>query len=135
MPTEEVVDQSFESIPAQKEKATKEGKILTFGKFEIALKTFCILIGSLFILLLFLTIFLPQILKSTQPPEPSPSPTPEPTPGEEETASPSAYATDSAILQIETAIGGLEEELKSTDLKETGLNPPVLDMEVEFERE
>lgn len=135
MPTEEVVDQSFESIPAQKEKATKEEKILTFGKFKIALKTFFALAGGLLVLLVFLIIFLPQILKPTQPSAPSSSPTPEPTPGEEETASPSAYATDSAILQIEEAVNDLEEELKSTDLKETGLNPPVLDMEVKFEKE
>lgn len=60
------------------------------------------------------------------------APTPTPTPIGE-IATPSAYATDSAILEIEANLKAIEKDLPATDLRETGLLPPVLDMEVEFE--
>ena len=60
-------------------------------------------------------------------PLPSPSPTPS-----EEISAPSAYATDSAVLAIEEDLETLEKDLLETNLYETGLNPPVLDMKVEF---
>lgn len=44
----------------------------------------------------------------------------------------SPYATDAAILKIEEDLKSLDQELQTTDLKESGLNPPVLDMKVEF---
>jgi len=59
-------------------------------------------------------------------------PSPSPTPFEEEIANPSAYATDSAVLEIEKRIKEVEKDIDKADLKETGLNPPVLDMEVNF---
>jgi len=66
-------------------------------------------------------------VKKEVPLLPSPSPTPT-----EEIFAPSSYATDSAVLAIEEDIDTLEEDLLKTDLYETGLNPPVLDMKVEF---
>lgn len=62
----------------------------------------------------------------------APLPSPSPTPIEEEITAPSAYATDSAVLAIEEDLKTLEKDLLETDLYETGLNPPVLDMKVEF---
>lgn len=59
-------------------------------------------------------------------------PSPSPTPTGEEIITPSAYATDSAILAIEEDLKTLERDLLETDLSEAGLNPPVLDMEVSF---
>jgi len=67
-------------------------------------------------------------MKKEAPFLPSPSPTPT-----EEIFAPSSYATDSAVLAIEEDIDTLEENLLETDLYETGLNPPVLDMEISFQ--
>ncbi len=61
------------------------------------------------------------------------STTPTPTPISETVATPSAYANDSTILSIEVDLEANETDLQEVDLRETGLNPPVLDMEVEFE--
>ena len=58
---------------------------------------------------------------------------PSPTPISELTTTPSAYATDSAILRIKNNLQEIEKELGATDLYESGLLPPVLDMKVEFE--
>lgn len=130
MPTEELADQSFESILPQEEPA-KEKKFLTLGKLKIKAKTAFLLGGGLFIALILLVI-LANFLSKTSKPSPPPAPTPTPTPFEEKIASPSAYATDSAILRIEGELEILEEKLLSTDLRETALNPPVLDMDVNF---
>ncbi len=51
----------------------------------------------------------------------------------EEIINPSAYATDSAVLEIEKRVKEIEQEINKTDLKEISLNLPVLDMEVSFE--
>jgi hypothetical protein len=48
-------------------------------------------------------------------------------------ATSSAYANDSTIIKIESSLKTIEKELKTTDLHETSLLPPVLDMEVKFE--
>lgn len=47
-------------------------------------------------------------------------------------ASTSAYATDSAILKIETELQELKAQLETTDLDEASLQPPVLDLQVEY---
>lgn len=44
----------------------------------------------------------------------------------------SRWATDSGVLAIESELKTLSEDLKNVDLKESGLLPPVLDMEVKF---
>lgn len=94
-------------------------------------KLFVIILG-LIVISLFLAIirvtFLYQWLERKVSPTPKPTPTPI-----REVATPSAYATDSAILEIEADLKAIENDLKATDLRETGLQPPVLDMEVEFE--
>ena len=55
-----------------------------------------------------------------------------PTPLREKTFPPSKYATDSAILEIQQNLVLIEKDLSETDLYETSLNPPVLDMRVSF---
>lgn len=111
------MEQEFEAIPPKEEKP-KRKLILVVGGVVITV-TMAIL------LLLFLTsrkpgekIFLPVI--------------PSPTPATSETnlRPSSPYATDAAVLKIEADLKSLDQELQSTDLKEAGLNPPVLDMEV-----
>lgn len=61
-----------------------------------------------------------------------PSPTPIPLPMEEFIASPSAYATDEAVLKIEKDLGILEKELDVVDLDELRLHPPLIDLNVEY---
>lgn len=56
---------------------------------------------------------------------PSPTPTPE-------FYIPSRWATDSGVLEIEVTLKTISHDLGTVDLKETGLIPPVLDMEVKF---
>lgn len=66
----------------------------------------------------------------TSPP-PALSPFPKPT--EMQLGSPSPYATDSGVLKIEENLKSLEQNLQSTDLKESSLMPPSLDWVVGFE--
>lgn len=132
MPTEEVSDQSFEDILPE-EKPLKEERFLTFGKFKIKLKTALIGLGGFLGLLILVIPLLNQSLNRRPSLLPSPSPSPSPTPIKEEITSPSIYATDSAVLKIEAELKTIESKLQSTDLREKGLNPPVLDMDVNFE--
>lgn len=95
------------------------------NKKQLIIITLVILILLAFILTL---VQMKQLLdKRKVTPLPSPSPTPS-----EEITTPSAYATDSAVLAIEEDLETLEKDLLETDLYETGLNPPVLDMKIEF---
>jgi hypothetical protein len=61
---------------------------------------------------------------------PQPTTTPLPT----TIINPSKYATDSAILEIESQIIQTESDLNSVDLNESELTPPSLDMNVNFEK-
>lgn len=65
-------------------------------------------------------------------PTPTFPPTPPPLPPEAFMASPSAYATDEAVLRIEEELGILEKDLDTVDLEELRLRPPVLDLKVEY---
>ena len=130
MPTDEITDQSFESIPPQDAYSARV-KYLTLGKLKIRIKIILILItGCLGILTFFLILHQPSKPPLSQPPPPLSTPTP--TPFEEKISSPSAYATDSAILKIEATLKAIEKELQTIDLKEASLNPPILDMNVKF---
>jgi len=55
-----------------------------------------------------------------------------PTPVQEIIINPSAYATDSEVLAIEEKLKEIEKDLIKIDLRESSLNPPVLDMNVGF---
>lgn len=144
MPTEKIADQTFEEIPVAEEPV--EEKYFTFGKFKInfAPLVCCSAIkqkmvwsvgGGLAGLLIVLLILASLLKKPSVSPKQAQPATPTPTPFEEEITSPSIYATDSAILKIEADLKTIDQDLQSTDLKEVGLNPPVLDMEVKFEEE
>lgn len=65
-------------------------------------------------------------------PTPTPLPAPPPLPPEAFIASPSAYATDEAVLKIEEELRLLEEDLDTVDLEELRLQPPILDLKVEY---
>ena len=132
MPTEEIVDQSFESIPAQEEEPEKVEKFLKIGKWKIKAKILLLVGTGVVVLLVILATLTQTVFKPKLPGETAALPSPTPTPFEEKIASPSAYATDSAVLKVESELKSIDEKLQSTDLKEAGLNPPVLDMDVNF---
>jgi len=119
VPTE-ILNQDFENIPVG------QGKKTTF--------VFAGIFGSLLVLLLAAAIFLSfQQGKVTTMVKPTPTPTSTPE-FKEEIISPSPYATDAAVLKMEEEIKSLDQGLTSTDLKESGLNPPVLEMKIQFEK-
>lgn len=133
MPTEKIADQTFEEIPVAEEPV--EEKYFTFGKFKLKQKIVWFVGEGLAGLLIVLLILASLLKKPSVSPKQAQPVTPTPIPFEEEITSPSIYATDSAILKIEAELKTIDQDLQSTDLKEVGLNPPVLDMEVEFEEE
>jgi hypothetical protein len=133
VPIKEIADQNFEEIPTQEEKPIGEVEYWQLGRIRVKKPIGLATAILLFLLLLLLLVLL---VLSQKPPKPVSlpiPPTPTPTPFEEKIASPSAYATDSAILKIEQDLKTLDQDLQLTDLKETSLNPPALDWEVEFE--
>lgn len=131
MAKEEIISQDFESQIPEEEKHPNLWERLKLKLKKINKKLIILFIG-LFILLILTVILITsgrQISQFKKPVFPSPSPAP----SEEEIINPSAYATDSGVLEIENKLKEINQDLDKTDLKETDLNPPVLDMEVNFE--
>lgn len=62
----------------------------------------------------------------------APSPTPEVT-APPVTPPPTRYATDSAVLEIEKNINGLDTELSQVDIDEVNLKPRSMQWEVKFD--
>lgn len=89
----------------------------------------------MFILLGLVCLLLTTLIFIKSRVEPSPAkpsllpPTPTP---EEKILNPSAYATDAAVLEAEKELEKIENELIETDLYESNLAPPVLDLKVKF---
>jgi len=128
---EEVISQDFEAqIPEEEEKRGRGQEIKERIK-NIKKKYVFLGFGVVLFLVIALIIINSSLKFGEFKPPTFPSPTP--SPFEEEILNPSAYATDSAVLEIENRIKGINQELENTDLKETGLNPPVLDIKVNFE--
>jgi len=132
MKKEDLINQNFETqIPSFEKKPPFWERPLNKLK---SLNRKYLLIGVGVSVLLVIVLFLMfssyriQQFNLIAPPEPTP------TPFEEVIINPSAYATDSAILETESKLKEIEKTLGQTDLKETGLNPPILDMEVNFEK-
>lgn len=105
-------------------------------KFKIPKKlklSLAITVSLLAILVISLIVFT-QLNPQTPADLAIPTPTPTEMPVTEEIASPSAYATDSAILETEAILKDLDKRIQDTDLKETSLRPPVLDLEINFKQ-
>ncbi|MCX6725834.1 MAG: hypothetical protein NT052_00755 [Candidatus Shapirobacteria bacterium] len=122
-------DQDFENLPSVAEKFANKPKIA-----KKSLIVFVSIFGIFLLSLLALVIFLSFNQKNVNPPaenKPTPTPTME---IKEEITTPSLYATDAAILKTEEEIKNLDQELQNADLKETNLNPPNLDWQIEFEK-
>lgn len=141
MEKEEVISQDFEAqIPAEEEGLNlwqrlkaKIKKVSTKGRLAFGWnkKHYYISTGVLiFLILIFIIARSTLRISRFKPPV---FPEPSPSPYEEEITNPSVYATDSAVLEIGERIKEIDQDLDKIDLKETGLNPPVLDMNVNFE--
>lgn len=119
------IEQDFENLPLATEKPTTTKKRLV---------VFVSVFGTALVLLLAVAIFMgfrqKEVGQSTLE-KPTPTATMK---FKEEITSPSPYATDSALLKIEEEVGNLEEKIQETDLKETALTPPLLEMGINFEK-
>jgi len=117
------IEQDFENLPPATEKTAVHKKLVVFTS----------LFGVVLVLLLAVAIFTGFNQKdSSQSTSEKPTPT---TAAEfkEEITSPSPYATDAALLKIEEEVENLDEKIQTTDLKESGLTPPALEMGINFE--
>ena len=129
MPTEDYnSSQNFEVIEQIPDKGSdtvtkpaNRKKILILG-----------LSGLLFFILLITLLAVTTNKRIVIKPTPTPEPTATPTPFEETIASPSAYATDSAILKIGEDIKDIENQLQSVDLKDNDLLPPAINLNINF---
>ncbi len=101
------------------------------GKNIKFLMIFASVFAGLIIILIFITIFFGYNQQNQQEENNKQIPSPTPT-IIQEINSPSNYATDSDLLKIEKRVDQIEIELLETDLKESGLNLPNLNMEIEF---
>ena len=86
---------------------------------------------SLFLLLILVLVSI-FFGNGTVTPGPNLGASPTPIPLRQNLGPPSPYATDSAILEIETKLDQLEKDLIEVNLYESELNPPALDMSVYF---
>ena len=126
-----VINQDFENLPLVEEEKEAKAKIV----FKKPLIVFASVFGAVLILLIAIAIFM-SFNQNSEPTGNIGQPTLTPTPEfKEEITSPSSYATDSAVLQKEEEIKTLDEKIQKTDIKESGLNPPVLEWKIEFEKE
>jgi len=131
MPTETPQIQNFEAMAAKGKEPEATRKKSGFNKTILIITgAVCLLLFSAVVLV---SKFKINILPGGGGQTEEPVPTATPTPYQEIIASPSAYATDSAILQIQENIKALEIELKATDLKESNLTLPGLDLNVNFD--
>jgi len=134
MTKEETISQDFEAqIPAEENKINLWQKIKLRTKNISSRNKKIILISGGLLLLMTLMVIIILSSRHISQFEPPVFPSPSPSPYEEEIINPSAYATDSAILEIGEKLKGIEQNLDKTDLREASLNPPVLDLNVNFE--
>lgn len=131
MEKEEIISQDFEAqVPAEEKVPNLWQRFKT--RIKAVNKKYHYIGAGVFIFLILILIIARSSLRISRF-KPPVFPSPSPTPYEEEITNPSAYATDSAVLEIGERIKEINQDLDKTDLKETGLNPPVLDMDVNFE--
>lgn len=136
MPTENLPDQNFDKIldfdKIQVGETKPKPEFFCVGKYKIKQKSVFLTTGIVAVCLIVLALLLNTLLKPKVKSEPTPTPTPTPIPTLVPIIAPSFYATDSAILSLEEEIKKTEIDLLNTDLKESSLNPPALDMNIKF---
>ncbi len=129
---EEIISQDFEAQVPEEEKGPNPWQRLKTKIKSLNKKYVYIGIGGVLVILVVLLLIVQTSLRINRF-KPLVFPSPSPSPYEEEITNPSVYATDSAVLEIEKRIKEIEKEIDQTDLKETKLNPPVLDLDINFE--
>ncbi len=89
---------------------------------------------AIVVILLLIAIFLFKFIgrKRLEEPVVTPTPSPKASPSTEIIPNPSRYVTDSAVLETEEELDGLDNELSETVIEETTLLPPSLDFEINF---
>lgn len=127
MPIDEINSQNFETIEQQPENPGQTGK-----SRKILYAAAGIFIFLVLVLLLALT---QKQTASNGVPTPTSTPTPTPTPFMPTISSPSAYATDSAVLEIENDISSIVQQLQNVDLKENDILPPAINLNINFEQD
>jgi hypothetical protein len=131
VPTENISYQNFEQV------TPTENNNIVVSAGNPKKKLLFILGGLVFALLVLVLVFgsngAGYGLRGLQTPTPTPT-GPTPTPLELPISSPSAYATDSAVLNIEKNIDTLENSLANIDLKEENLQPPPLDWNINMNK-
>lgn len=128
MPTEDLNTQNFEAI----EQVPDKGINLSAQSGNQKKKIILILSGALVLILLLVLVIVGSNNRVLILPTPTPEPIPTPTPFVETIASPSAYATDSAVLKIGDDINDLENQLQNIDLKDNYLLPPAINLDINF---
>lgn len=129
---EEIISQDFEAQIPEEEKGPNLWQRLKTKVKSLNKKYLYIGIGGVFVILILIFLIVRTSLRVSHF-KPPVFPSPSPSPYEEEITNPSVYATDSAVLDIENKIKEIEKETDQTDLKETELNSPVLDLDINFE--
>jgi hypothetical protein len=121
------------SIQEQVKAATKAQAILTKikGTRPPGFKKWLPFLIISLVVLVILILVVNEIATRLKKPLPLPKPTAAPI-KRVMIASPSAYATDSAILKFEDELGEIELLLKETRFRQPALLPPELDMKVNF---
>lgn len=101
------------------------------AKFEAIKKKLPLILGGILGLIIIIVVIAKtsSIIRNSKLPAASPSPQPTTEP---ELASPSAYASDSAVLKIEGTLAEIEKLLQQIKFREPSLLPPQVDLNVVF---
>ena len=114
--------------------STFTGKVIDKGFLKNILKVFFVILVLMtlaFVGLKFFRNIPPGVIPGTASPTPAEA-TPTPTPLVFTPFKPSVYAEDPVTLKLEKDIDVLVREISGTNIKETQLNPPILDFNVTF---
>lgn len=98
------------------------------------LKLLLLVFAVLFIIVIVTTIASSIATKKRQDSEKPPVLPPTPTPIPFQSFKPSIYADDPEVLKIEEELNILDREISTTVIKETTLNPPVVDFDINFKQ-
>ncbi len=104
-----------------------------FNAMPKTTKILVIVMAALFLIILLLSILVAMFGKKQTIVIATPSPSPvSVTPGPNVILNASRYATDSGVLKIESDLNDIQKQLETTDVKQTDLNLPNLDYNINF---
>jgi hypothetical protein len=117
---------------------SKLSRLGPLGSMSVVGRRVLIIFMTLSALLLLLIVILGLIYRLINQPivireNPIPSPVGKITPPPLEIRNPSMYAEDEVVLEMELKIIDLDKQITATNVRESTLNPPTFNFEVEFE--